>query len=791
MNIRNNKRRILIILLTTLILNVVAIRSNGAYALKTEEITNKMEGISQEETQVEVKGENQDKVEAQAEQQVKHIEYSKKIAENDNFILYINEEIGGIAVKSKKDGFMWTSNPIDAPQDPLAVGVNKTNLTSPIIIKYYNQKPSRWAMVGIETVVNSTTAVANKGGLSYELIENGIKIIYNFVDEGIVIPVAYCLDEDSLNVQILVGEIEEKGKNKLMEITLLPYFAAGSTKDEGYLLIPDGCGALIYFNNNKAQYGTYSAPVYGRDKGLIQTKLTESEEEIIRMPVFGLKNGKHGYFAVIEKGDAVASISALSSGTITSYNTVYPTFRYRARRTIVYYEGNQYAADSRGDTAEIDMLPSHLTKLDCFSVKYYLLTKDDLSYVDMAKVYQNYLIHTKGLSKQALEQEVPFYLNLYGALEKDVNILGFKIKKLVALTTYREAIDILQLLRGNNIKDIVFRYQGWQKGGLEGKIPAKIEYERVLGGKNDFKQLLHYITENDVHFFPDFDFINLYRSGNGFSRYNDVVQTLGDTPAYQYIYDLNSLSYIRSSRWYLLSPNKVMEAFDKLINRYEELGIQNISLTTVGNTVYSDFTSKSNGIDRADVAVLWEDLFRKARKNIGNILVENANAYVFPYVAHIVNAPISTSQFDIADEEVPFYQIVLRGYVNYSTPPVNLHRDPEELLLKAVETGSYLTFSWIARENALLSNTKYNYLFSVEFNKWLDSAISYYHETRKVLELISGQEIVDHRKIQDQVYKTKYENGVEVIVNYSNKDVTVQGTVVKARSYSVVGGYRR
>lgn len=78
-------------------------------------------------------------------------------------------------------------------------------------------------------------------------------------------------------------------------------------------------------------------------------------------------------------------------------------------------------------------------------------------------------------------------------------------------------------------------------------------------------------------------------------------------------------------------------------------------------------------------------------------MVSGGNAYLFPYARHIVQAPMSDSGFHITDESVPFYQIVLHGYVDYAGMPYNLAQEVElrEYVLQCLEYGSNVYFTWI------------------------------------------------------------------------------------------------
>ena len=54
---------------------------------------------------------------------------------------------------------------------------------------------------------------------------------------------------------------------------------------------------------------------------------------------------------------------------------------------------------------------------------------------------------------------------------------------------------------------------------------------------------------------------------------------------------------------------------------------------------------------------ILEGNYEKVKNGVGSILADTANAYSFSSVDHITNVPMSSSEFDIFDEDVPFYQV--------------------------------------------------------------------------------------------------------------------------------------
>lgn len=705
-------------------------------------------------------------------------DYTMLVAENESFQLLARED-GKIAVVNKHTGVIWHSNPLE--KDPKAVGINMTNMNSQLYITYASEG-------GKTLTKNSTTDCVNKKWLTWEGVENGIRYLYDFQAAGISIPLEYVLEDDGLRVSVLVDEIQEGSKDQfLTELALLPFFGAMSTDSTGYTFVPDGSGALIYHNNEKASYGAYKQPVYGLDTALVIEKFLV-HEEIVRLPVFGITNGQSGFVAVIESGDSVATINAMTSGTINSYNNVYTSFRFRPYTMGSFYQGNTYAHDGVGDGQVTLMLPSVQPKNIDYTVKYILLEDEELSYVDMAKAYREYMIAEQGLASSVPENDAPLYVEFLGGIRKDDVVLGVKIPLLQRLTAFDEAKMILSTLMDNGVSDLAVKYTGWQDGGIESEIPAGISFESKLGGRKGYEEFKAFADANDIDLFMDFDFLNFYESGNGLSTFTDSVQTIEKTPTYLYNYNYNTLEKYNEGRWRLLTPRLVVSALNKMLDDHSAMDGANISLSTMGSMVYSDFTNKSNGLDRANTRQLWEEAFQLVDEKSAKLMVDGGNAYSLPYVTHVYNAPLKCTMYDIEDEAVPFFQIVMHGYVSYATEPLNLSSNPQRTVLNAVETGSSISACLMAAENHVLADTNYEDVYSGNYEAWVDILSDEYVRISGVLKDVSAQTIVDHEKLATNVYKTTYSNGAVVYVNYGTKAVDIDGQTIEAMDFVYLQG---
>ena len=98
----------------------------------------------------------------------------------------------------------------------------------------------------------------------------------------------------------------------------MPYLGSAGPQETGYLLVPDGSGALLDFSPESKALPSfqYKEPVYGRDPmGSVLSKSSNSEE--IKLPVFAIKTGERTVMGMITEGDALSSIEVFATGSKT------------------------------------------------------------------------------------------------------------------------------------------------------------------------------------------------------------------------------------------------------------------------------------------------------------------------------------------------------------------------------------------------------------------------------------------------------------------------------------------
>lgn len=679
----------------------------------------------------------------------------QKMSENGLFVLYADKTSGEFYVSNKLTGDMWWSNPPNRDNDSIAKGMQKMDLNSQLIIRYVD------TVTRNETLLNNFTGSVNKNEAVLSKIDNGFQMEYSFPQKESKINMEVRLNDDYIEVTVPVDKIVEAEPNNFYSISVLPYFGAGSNQDDGYLFVPDGSGALIYYNNGKQSYDDYRQNIYGND--LARNELTRgSVQQDIRMPVYGAQNGSCGYLAVVTEGDALGAINARVSGAKSSYNTVYCEFSLRTN-----------GIKNLGNDHLVTVYDKNITNVKKLTIRYYLLSGKDCDYNAMASKYREYLVDIIGMHNMKAPEDIPLYIELYGAIRKNKNILGIPVTVTAPLTDYESALDLVKKIKGSGINNIVLKYTNSNKDNVNGTYLSSFHPESKLGSRKQLNDLISYCTENNIIFAPNSDLL-YFKKGSlfGVSKFADGVREITGMLAARYKYKLSTDRVDDTkSESYLMTPGKINAKVNGFIKSIKKVNVDSISLDTLGKNLYSDFYKNRSG--RQQSLVYMQDTAKSISDKVKDIIMSDANAYMLPYARYVEDTPQYSSQFSIIDDDIPFYQLSISGLVSYSTPAANLGSDPQKALLKAIENGSSLKYTWITGDPSDLINTEYMDLYGTDSAAWLESAEANYKMINEVYKRSEGTQIIRHRIISKGVRETMYANGVRVIVNYNDTETIV------------------
>ncbi|WP_145412999.1 DUF5696 domain-containing protein [Paenibacillus xylanexedens] len=591
----------------------------------------------------------------------------------------------------------------------------------------------------------------------------------------------YELDGEQLKVRVPASGIHFPEEYPINTLSVLEYFGAGGSKEDGSILVPDGSGALIHFNNGKLQYPSYQQDIYGPD---LTMKLREasSNESKARLPVFGVIRPEGAFLGIIEEGDAVAVVNADISGKLNSYNNVYPSF-YVVNKSDITLQSSDM----------VRTLPKFQNKPTSsdFVVRYAFVGAEQASYSGLASLYREYLVQNGGLPEMKSSEDqasIPFYLKLFGGMTTRQHMLGIPYNSTEALTTFDEGKEILSKLMEKNVSNIQVRYAGWFNGGLHHRLPDSIKVDGVIGGKKGMKEFSAFTNEAGIGFYPDVAVLNV-QSKKGFSPSSEASRSLTQEPAILYPMDLALERRAKDlSASYVLSPNEIDDVTADMLNDMEPLQAGGISLKDMAEQLNSDMNPKKL-LDRTQALDTVRKALDQIKQQTGSIVAEGGNAYAFPYIKGLTDAPMSSSRFKLEDEEVPFFQLVVHGRIPYTGSPYNLstYTDARQYVLKLIEYGASPYFAWFNAPNHVVKETDYNNLYAANYEQWMDLAAEIYAEVSQVNESFIGRPMITHESLSEGVFRTTYEGGGYVIVNYNDSSVEVENHTVEALSY-VTGG---
>ena len=700
----------------------------------------------------------------------------RQAAENEALILYADEKSGGIILESRADGYRWYSNPVKA--DRKAKGIHKQTLLSQVLVGYSNER-------GTALSLSSSVDSVKGGHMKMSPIDQGVCASYDFPKAGIRLQLRYQLKEDYLLVQLPVEEIvcypDAEGKtnlNSVNSVDILPAFGAGSAEEEGYLLVPDGSGALIRFNNGKTSMPEYNALMYGKDYG-VEGQIAQSgpaqaqtREEIARMPVFGTCHegtDPHGLFAVVTGNDAKARILARVSN-LTSYNFAYSRFMLKTAGSMVM--SSKEFGSSVISIGERDGLTEGV-----FELRYYPLAGEKAGYVGMAAKYREYLKTEQGLLSRVKEGEYPLYIDAFGYMKKRSQLFGIPYTKTIPLTEVR---DLGLMLDAVGASQTIVRYQQWMPGSAFEHLPDRAEILPALGSLEEMKLLDERLRREGGALYPAADFMRVYRQGKGFWAIRDAVLSPVNTPQLQYQFNYGLKTIDMAVRpWYLLSPAKYDHFYRRYFESFSRTGLSGLALLSAADICTSD--NRSGGTGRGKIPHLMREVLAASKQDL---LLDGGNMYAAVLARHLVGVPGGSSRYDIEDESVPFYQLVLHGSVPYSIGMMNQAARPRQLMLKLLEYGASPHFAFIGKNLHELADSRMVWLLSPDYRTWAEEAGTVYEELARVLLPLSHLEMTDHRNLPNGSV-TVYGGKTAVYVNYSAQEQVLEGHLVPAEGYLV------
>lgn len=614
-------------------------------------------------------------------------------------------------------------------------------------------------------------------GYTEEDYENDV-LIYNVSDGSdkplFNVSLIYRLDDNELKVEVPMEEIEYRKAYPITELLLLPYFGASTTTDTGYMLVPEGSGAIINFNNGKSHLDHYVAQVYGYDEGMRRTELVN--ETRAAFPAFGIAYEDGAIFSVIEDYTSLANIYADVAGDGRIFNYVYASYNM--------IHGSKLTLSAKNDTSSYEFekqLPEGSIKQS-----YSFLTGN--SYAEMAAEYKESLYEKYPDLKKTENANAPISIELIAAVDKVKQILGMPVTLPEVLTDFSQAKKILSDITQNGYSNLSLRYTGWMNGGIDHSIPSDIDITSGMGGEKGLKSLVSKANELGVDLYLTGRVEHAYNSSifDGFWSLTDAAKYASreviEIPVFSNIW-YGGLKDNRMETHTLLRPSVCVDLM-KSIADYAKDVKTGVGFEDVGYLLSADYNPKRTVSREKSMEMQMEQLAKIVAA--GTPITMNAgNEYALPYATLLTNVDLIGKEYLIFDGTIPFYEMAIHGLVDYTGYSVNLSGDAWQAVLDSAQTGAGLAFTFIYDGVDDLQGTEYMDFFGANYDAWKDTAKAYADRYEKDMKGLNNKAITDYRILADGVTATVYEDNTVVYVNKTKADYVDDVVTIPARDYLV------
>ncbi len=697
------------------------------------------------------------------------------VAKNDIVELFYNEAKGAIQVKNLKNGYVWKGIVDDEVYDLESVNARWTAyLTSSISISYSNLEKR-------DTVYSPMYSARDANILNTEYIADGVAVTYGFGSVGIYVTVEYAIDDQGLVVRIPMDKVREDTVYLLNTVEVLPFLGASGDEIDGYMVYPDGSGAVTLFANVNERPSGVKAGMFRiySDKNMDFLSLMDEENQrryTASLPVIGLKRNDNAILGAITLGAESAGMAVYPSGSSNIRLNhigfeVYTRNLFNVNVSTVSGTGGAAANSAVVQRADLNLI------MQDREIHYFLLDGEDANYSGMARRYREYLLETGQIYDVIPDgEQMPLALELLMGITKD----GMVFDEYVKMTSFDDVIDILEKLRARGVTSTQTVLTDWIKGGLK-SIPDYWPPASQLGGSGALQDLDDYVSANPgTYIYLENQFTEASTTGGGFSTVDDV--------AYNGLDITVSVENFDGDEYFLLNPQVSYDRNEDFLGKIDSHTNLGVGYYYLGRVAYPDY-NENHPFTKTEMANKIKELLALTRSQQHQVAVSGANQYVYESANYLYQTREGSYGLSITDNSIPFVQMVLSGLIPYSTENAgNLSYDLQTQKLKWIEYGA-LPYFQLTQESALnFRESDYDSIFSSTYDEWEERVVNVYDDMVQNLQDVYGHQMVGHDVLGKNLVRVEYDNGTVIYINYNSSERTAEGHTVDANSYVVVRG---
>ena len=706
------------------------------------------------------------------------------IAENSNFRLYFNEEIISFKVLDKATNYVWSTS-----IDSVSAGSYDALLSSGIGIEYILIEKNMYVEenVGLSDIVFTAEQELITDGIKLSLDLGGYcstrnckrnydryldgdltleqMITMGYTELDLAFDFQVTLTDSGMEAFLPVDSIVENKSEEIILSSIILFPGLGATEmDEipGYMVLPDGAGALIRYEDNQGQFNApFEERFFGQNYGLQEFRQTVVNYPL-SMPIFGAVHGvnQNAFIGIIEGGEFNSRLLAYPNGAHNlDYNLIFPKFDIKQ----VYRQS--FSSDGTGG-----VMKYLETSYEDIDVKYNFLSGDSANYVGIGEDYRNHMEEQGNLQLQTQSGDIDLFLNFLMA-DTESSFFG---DTLVQMSDVDQVLEMYNYFIDQGITNQSVGLMGWNNGGYSGNLPSAVNYENKLGSNRNFRSMIDTINEtNSVMLLNDYLFAN--GSTSGISYRFDVAKGSN-----KFKLEAEREDHVHPNI-YILYPYVANELAMKAYDDYIDEDVQ-VLFESLGSMLMSYYDG--DYYNREDSYAEYVEIMQQYEA-IGNYMYPFS--YAYKYTNGFYEAPLYNSQLKYYDDIVPLLQIVLKGSIDMYASFLNYNSLGKETILNIIDFGMNPAYVLTYEPSSELKDTDLKRYFTTEFDLWKDTVVLEYDYINNALKHVNGAYITSRDVLDYGIVKVSYSNAVDIYINYTTNDFTVGSITVPSMDYYVGG----
>jgi hypothetical protein len=394
-------------------------------------------------------------------------------------------------------------------------------------------------------------------------------------------------------------------------------------------------------------------------------------------------------------------------------------------------------------------------------------------------------------------------MDVVGAIDIMRHFVGTPYVTTEVMTTLEDAERFVNILNADGVNTIQMQLHGWFNRGINHDAAKNVRPIRAVGSRQEMQNLNSRLQRNGGGLHPavSFQFTNWY--SRNFNSTFEAAKDLAGYVGFMSRYTMRDMLTVRFSHhrndWFILvHPGVLPFHIDRFLPEFERrTEMDGLALIDLGDTV-NESLFRRDAVDRESSMLIAREQLGRINNQIPNLVVFGGNDYSLKYASHLVDAPTESDLQYIIDYEVPFFPMVVHGFIEFAGRSVNMREDSgsTRVLLNSMTTGASPRYTFTAAPTRHVQFSPHERLYSTHYVNWIEQAAEHYRIFNDVFKNLRGERIVNFEVLAgsylyvggQQVTVTEFSDGTRIYVNNTSQAFDAGGFTIPAEWFVVRGG---